>query len=153
TYDVWDGTTCAHTPVSCTPNQCQTGGGCNAANGECNFTNKPNGAACDDGDAATTNDVCADGICTQAACTCDQGLSACVACYSQIPGADAAGRCSALCGGSASSSSASVECNTNADCGAGRVCTNNICDVFAGCAASSSSSSAPHCGDGYVDAT
>ena len=71
---------CAHVP---TLNACCTGGGldscddnnpcttaaCDEVSGEC--IHEPNAAACDDDDACTEADVCADGECGGATITCD----------------------------------------------------------------------------------
>jgi len=63
--DPCDGSTC--TP----PNSCQVGGSCDASSGRavCSFTNRANGASCDDGNNQTTSDQCFNGVCVgQNAC-------------------------------------------------------------------------------------
>ncbi|MCU1282892.1 MAG: hypothetical protein JWM53_6438, partial [bacterium] len=53
------------TPFTCLPlDQCHVAGTCNPANGMCSQPTKPNGTACNDGDACTTADTCVSGACT-----------------------------------------------------------------------------------------
>src|SRR5205823_9746328 len=55
--------TCAGTPYTCaSPGQCQNPGTCNG-DGTCSFTNKDNGASCNDGNERTSNDTCQGGVC------------------------------------------------------------------------------------------
>ena len=62
-----NGTTCQNgacaggTPITCTTNPCHAAGACNPATG-CPAP-KPNGTACNDGNACTTNDTCNGGNC------------------------------------------------------------------------------------------
>ena len=57
------GTCTGANPVVCTPNQCQTGGTCNPANGTCSFGNKADATSCSDMNACTTGDACQNGAC------------------------------------------------------------------------------------------
>jgi slime mold repeat-containing protein len=51
-------------PVVCTAlDQCHVGGVCDPANGTCSNPEKPNGSACNDGDACTQTDTCQAGSC------------------------------------------------------------------------------------------
>jgi cysteine-rich repeat protein len=57
--------------VVCTPlDDCHDAGVCNPADGVCSDPAKPDGTACDDGDACTTPDQCAGGTCA--------GVPACI---------------------------------------------------------------------------
>ncbi len=52
-------------PVICTPlDQCHDAGTCNPGNGICSNPTKPNGSACNDGNACTQTDTCQAGSCT-----------------------------------------------------------------------------------------
>jgi hypothetical protein len=52
------------TPVTCAaPDQCHQAGVCQPATGTCTYSNQPDGTPCDDGNPATTDDVCAGGFC------------------------------------------------------------------------------------------
>ena len=66
TVDMCEGGTCLGTkPVVCTAqDQCHDAGTCNPATGVCSNPAKANGTTCDDGNACTTADTCADGTCT-----------------------------------------------------------------------------------------
>jgi len=65
TGDVCGGSACTGSPVICTTlDQCHVAGVCSA--GVCSNTTAPDGAACDDGDASTDNDVCTAGQCAGA---------------------------------------------------------------------------------------
>ena len=58
------GTCVGGNPVVCTAlDQCHTAGTCNSANGVCSNPARPNGTACNDGNACTQNDVCQAGTC------------------------------------------------------------------------------------------
>ncbi|HEY3451404.1 MAG TPA: trypsin-like serine protease [Myxococcales bacterium] len=48
---------------ACPADQCHAAGTCSAATGLCSGSNKPDGTACNDGDAKTESDVCTAGIC------------------------------------------------------------------------------------------
>ena len=53
------------TPVVCTASdQCHDAGTCNPATGVCSNPAKPNGTACNDGNACTQTDTCQAGVCT-----------------------------------------------------------------------------------------
>ena len=52
-------------PVVCTaPDQCHATGTCDPATGICSNPLKPNGSACNDGNACTQTDTCQAGVCT-----------------------------------------------------------------------------------------
>ena len=52
-------------PVTCTASdQCHDAGTCNPGTGVCSNPQKPNGSACDDGNACTQTDACETGVCT-----------------------------------------------------------------------------------------
>ena len=56
-------------PVSCTAiDQCHEAGTCDPATGVCSKPQKPNGTACNDGNACTLNDVCQAGVCLGTGC-------------------------------------------------------------------------------------
>jgi hypothetical protein len=51
-------------PVTCAAlDQCHVAGSCDQATGMCSNPHKADGAACDDGNAATTGDMCSNGLC------------------------------------------------------------------------------------------
>src|SRR5439155_882599 len=55
---------CTHTPVTCAAvDQCHDAT-CDPATGQCSSTAKPDGAACNDGNACTQTDTCQGGVCT-----------------------------------------------------------------------------------------
>ena len=57
------------------PDQCHTAGTCNPSTGVCSNPAKPNGSACNDGNACTQTDTCQGGTCTGAnpvVCVADQ---------------------------------------------------------------------------------
>jgi len=55
------------TPLTCTPSdQCHNVGTCNSSTGVCSNPEKPNGTACNDGNACTQTDTCQSGTCTGA---------------------------------------------------------------------------------------
>src|SRR5262249_10558833 len=59
------GTGTGATPVACSAaDQCHTAGVCAPSTGVCSNPAKPDGAACDDGNACTTVDTCRAGTCT-----------------------------------------------------------------------------------------
>ncbi|HVU52271.1 MAG TPA: HYR domain-containing protein [Polyangia bacterium] len=59
------GTCVGSTPVTCAPSdQCHVAGTCNPTTGACSNPPVANGTACNDGNACTTSDVCAAGVCT-----------------------------------------------------------------------------------------
>ena len=76
--------------------QCTTGV-CNEDSDACNLQNRPNGAACDDGDRCTPTDTCQVGVCTGSGTSCGNGVlerecgETC-----EPPGS---GTCDATCGG------------------------------------------------------
>ncbi|KAJ9439470.1 Extracellular matrix protein A [Diplonema papillatum] len=49
--------------VQCPLSECKASALCNKQNGTCSYSDMPDGVACDDADAATTNDVCMQGEC------------------------------------------------------------------------------------------
>ncbi|MBK8258962.1 MAG: right-handed parallel beta-helix repeat-containing protein [Polyangiaceae bacterium] len=49
------------------PGPCQLAASCNASTGECTYTNKPNGTACDDGDVCSSASACQSGQCVATA--------------------------------------------------------------------------------------
>src|SRR6266446_3018786 len=56
---------CTHTPVTCAAaDQCHDAGTCDPATGACCNPAKPDGAACNDGNACTRTDSCQAGVCT-----------------------------------------------------------------------------------------
>lgn len=56
-------------PVTCTAaDACHVAGTCDPATGVCSNPQKPNGTACNDGDACTMNDVCQAGVCLGTGC-------------------------------------------------------------------------------------
>src|SRR5437879_3747149 len=56
---------CTHTPVVCAAaDQCHDPGTCNPATGACSNPAKPDGAACNDGNACTRTDSCQARACT-----------------------------------------------------------------------------------------
>ncbi len=57
-------------PLACAPqNDCQSSGICDPMTGACAYFLKPDGAACDDGNACTKNDTCVAGACIKSAIT------------------------------------------------------------------------------------
>src|SRR5439155_1295908 len=78
-------------PVACVAaDQCHDAGTCNPATGACSNPAKPDGAACNDGNACTRTDSCQAGVCTgtnpvacaaadqcHSAGTCDPATGAC----------------------------------------------------------------------------
>ncbi|MFN7135048.1 MAG: MYXO-CTERM sorting domain-containing protein, partial [Myxococcales bacterium] len=59
-----DGACTGANPVACpAKDQCHAPGSCNPATGACVEVPKPNGSACDDGNACTRSDSCVDGAC------------------------------------------------------------------------------------------
>ncbi|MBI5543304.1 MAG: trypsin-like serine protease [Deltaproteobacteria bacterium] len=56
---------CVGTPSqsSCPEDACHAAGTCNVATGLCSGENKPDGTECDDGNAATSPDLCSQGVC------------------------------------------------------------------------------------------
>ena len=59
------GTCTGSNPVTCTASdQCHDAGSCDQATGQCSNPAKPNGAACNDGNACTRTDSCQAGACT-----------------------------------------------------------------------------------------
>ncbi|MFT3766197.1 MAG: DNRLRE domain-containing protein [Minicystis sp.] len=69
--DVCQGQVCQGTPLACgAPDQCHTGGTCDPITGQCSYTPKANGSACDDGNLCTTGDVCNAGVCGGNAVSC-----------------------------------------------------------------------------------
>src|SRR5207249_4522688 len=52
-------------PVVCpAQDQCHDAGTCNPATGTCSNPGKPDGSACNDGNACTRSDTCQSGVCT-----------------------------------------------------------------------------------------
>ena len=69
-------------PVVCdAPDQCHETGVCNTTSGQCEYANKNNGTACDDGNANTGNDACTDGVCLGSGCTCSGNNTCCDGCF------------------------------------------------------------------------
>jgi len=67
-------------------------------------------------------------------CSCASGYDSCIACFSAIPGADAVGRCSFICGTfSSSSSSSSLSSAAFSVCGNGTIEGTEQCDVGIAC--------------------
>lgn len=78
TDDLCDNGVCNHTPselcqppVSCDPRPCQSVSG---TSGTCVYTDLADGTSCDDGNACTADDQCANGACSGIPVTCDDGL-------------------------------------------------------------------------------
>ena len=64
TTDTCQAGNCRGNPVTCTAlDQCHKAGTCNPATGSCSQPSKPNGTACNDGNACTKNEVCTAGFC------------------------------------------------------------------------------------------
>src|SRR5262245_63424576 len=65
---------CTHTPLTCTaPDRCHGAGTCDTSTGLCLNPPGHDGAACDDGNACTSADACAGGVCTGAPRKCPSG--------------------------------------------------------------------------------
>ncbi len=65
-------------PVTCTPaDQCHETGVCAPATGVCSSVTKPDGAACDDGDVCSADDVCFGGVCLGESLVDDDGDGFC----------------------------------------------------------------------------
>lgn len=63
--DVCSAGVCTGTPKTCPiTNQCLASGTCNVVTGMCEYTTKPNGSACNDGNACTLSDTCQMGVCS-----------------------------------------------------------------------------------------
>ncbi len=57
--------TCVGTLITCAASdQCHVAGTCDPATGKCTNPDKPNGTACNDGNACTNTDTCQNGLCT-----------------------------------------------------------------------------------------
>ena len=70
--DLCKGGLCANGALKvCNSGMACTLGTCDLANGKCNYKNKALGAPCNDGDACSENDGCADGACQGKALNCD----------------------------------------------------------------------------------
>jgi hypothetical protein len=121
------------TPGPATPcaasDQCHLAGTCNPATGVCSNPAKPNGTACDDGNACTRTDTCQNGVCTGSnpvACTASDQCHVAGACD------PATGTCSnpAKPDGTA--------CNDGNLCTSGDTCRAGVCTAGAAkaCAAS-----------------
>jgi hypothetical protein len=64
TADACDpGSGCLHAPVVCAPLDACHDAACDSATGNCNATERPDGAPCDDADACTQTDRCQSGAC------------------------------------------------------------------------------------------
>jgi|GEM_PF-1907402 len=63
------------------PEQCQAAGTCNEDTGQCVYDNAQDGTACDDGNAATQNDSCQNGLCLGENCTCTGVTPCCDGCF------------------------------------------------------------------------
>lgn len=105
---------CVNQPIVCAPlSQCHVAGSC--ANGICgNSLARPDGTPCDDGDAATTNDVCTTGVCA---------------------GASSAGPCDGLADGDSCDDGDAATVNSaciNGDCLSGPAPSDYRCDSFVG---------------------
>ena len=141
--DLCDGAgACTGSPIDCSP----LGGPCLAAvcdpaTRACVVTPAVDGAACDDGDACTTEDACDAGLCrgTPIACggtrcapeACDPGTGSCVAALaaSGVP-CDDGSACTAedRCDGGGSCVGQSLDCGDPGPCASAR------CDPATGCA-------------------
>src|SRR5437016_3386727 len=67
TIDAGSPAGCTHTPVTCAAaDQCHDAGVCDPTTGLCSNPTKPDGAACNDGNACTQTDTCQAGTCTGA---------------------------------------------------------------------------------------
>ena len=72
-----DGICVAGAPKVCEPGDaCHAAGVCDPQSGQCSKPTQPDGTICDDGDAATQDDHCDNGMCVGAGCTCS-GVNAC----------------------------------------------------------------------------
>ena len=75
--------------ICATSDTCQEPGTCDPLTGGCNFSPRPDGSVCDDGNAATTEDACRAGICL-GALPCSEATASCTACLvvSDCPSGD-----------------------------------------------------------------
>ncbi|HEY7035087.1 MAG TPA: hypothetical protein VH482_27350 [Thermomicrobiales bacterium] len=128
------GTCVPGTPVVCAASdQCHVAGTCDPATGQCSNPAKPDGTACNDGNACTQTDTCQSGVCVggnpvscpsgtecvnggcfdigSAACTNVCGIS-CQKCVGSVPGSG-----NFLC-----ANLTNTFCTSNADCPVGQAC-------------------------------
>ncbi len=104
------GTCVGDKPKTCAAaDDCHVDGECDAKTGECNDVKAEDGAACDDGQACTTTDTCADGACAGEAVVCDDGLAC---------SADSCDEKSGAC----AADMATCSCLVDADCDDGNAC-------------------------------
>jgi hypothetical protein len=60
-----DGVCLGGSPVVCAPiDDCHEAGTCDSGTGSCSTPAKPDGSPCDDANTCTTDDACAEGVCT-----------------------------------------------------------------------------------------
>jgi len=99
--DACQGGTCtgANAVICPAPDQCHDAGTCNPATGTCSNPAKPEGSACDDGNACTVSDRCTAGICGGDLTTCGDGVvqTACGEQCDDGPGNGSDHCCSADC--------------------------------------------------------
>jgi len=107
-------------PIACTPiDQCHVAGTCDPDTGTCSTPVKPNGSACDDGNACTQDDACQAGVCTGTNPVVCTALDACHDAGTCDP---ATGVCSNPVRADGSGCSDGNACTQNDTCRAG-VCT------------------------------
>jgi hypothetical protein len=119
TVDVCNGSgACVSTGITCNspPNQCyQPTGTC--SNGTCSYTPKPSGAACDDGNACTTDACNGSGVCIGTGITCNSPPNQCY----QPTGSCSNGTCSY------------TPKSSGAACDDGNPCTTDACNGSGTC--------------------
>ncbi len=144
---------CADVICDDTGNEC-TVNVCNNLTGVCDLMNVPNGTECNGGEGACSagecvaNNLCQDVDCTSSnECvqdgTCDPADGSCT------PGDnEPAGLSCPIGGGVCDGSGNCVECNVDADCGAGEVCTANVCVLDVECVVDGDCGAGEVCLDG-----
>jgi uncharacterized delta-60 repeat protein len=116
TNDVCSNGVCAGTPIVCNDNNVCTGPDhCDPATGQCVFP-PLTGAACDDGDKCTTNDVCTNGVCAGTPVVCNDN--------NVCTGPDHCNSATGLCVFPPLTGAA---CDDNKPCTINDVCANGTC--------------------------
>ncbi len=130
------------TGVVCTAlDGCHDAGICNPSTGQCSNPTRPNGSACDDGNACTQADACQAGTCRSGATlTCDDGNPCTVDACSPQSGCTVAPvangtACSDgnVCNGTETCQLGTCTAGATLDCDDGDPCTTDTCDVTKGC--------------------